>query len=281
MPGAIITKRLPSFEGVAVNSTATLRIPRGFTYHDILLRFGSTGGMALSNITEIRVLANGTVFQRFSATQLDALNRYYGDAAASGAGVAATPDSLWLHFDRQGLRTRPAREITAVGTGPRDPERNPNPIETFTIEVDLGADAGPFMGAIARVSQASAAGVIRKVLQFSHTAGGSGEYQIADFPRRDAILASHHLAANITDLIIEKNNFTIFDRSELENNVILADGDFPRAPQANYVHYDPGESGYGSQILSTADASDLRWRFTMSGGATITSMIEYMGPVSG
>ena len=214
MPGAIITKRQPSFEGVAANSTATLRLARGYTYHDILIHYTGTGTMAISNMTEIRVLANGTVFQRFTGAQLDALNQYYGDAAAAADGY------IWLHFDRQGLRTRPARELTAVGTGPRDSDTNPNPIETLTIEIDLGATASPTLSAVARVSQASPAGVLRKILQFSHTAGGSGEFQISDFPKRDAILAVHSSQANITDLIVEKNNFVIFDRSEGENNVI-------------------------------------------------------------
>ena len=274
MPGAIIAKRLPSFEGVAANSTATLRCPRGFTYHSIQLHYEGSAAMAVSNLNEIRVLANGTVFQRFTGTQLDALNRYYGDAAAGNDGYVN------LHFDRQGLRTRPAAEITAVGTGPRG-EDNPNPIETFTIEIDLGATAGPQLTAVAKVSQASPAGVLRKVLQFSHTAGGSGEFQIADFPKRDAIIAVHALQANITSLIVEKNNFAIFDRSLAENGAALPDGEFGRTAQSNYFHYDPAEDGYGSQILATADATDLRFRYQLSASGTIASMVEYMGPVSG
>ena len=89
------------------------------------------------------------------------------------------------------------------------------------------------------------------------------------------------MTSQISQLLIEKNNFTIFDRTLAENAVVLPDGDFPRTVQSNYFHYDPAEVGYGRQFLVTADASDLRYRFTMGAGATINSMIEYMGPVSG
>ena len=269
MSGQRISKAMPSFEGVAASSTATLRCPTGFTYHDLMLTYAN----ALADLTEIRCLANGVVFQRFSGTQLDTINRFYGDSAA--AGIIRIP------FNRNGVRTRSAQEISAIGTGPRNPETNPNPIETFTVEVDLSATAAPALSATARVSQADPAGAIRKFKRFIHSPTAAGEFQIADLPRGDAIFAIHLFSTVVTDLRVEKNNFEIFRRSAALNTKILGDQDFPRTPQTNVYHYDPAEDGNGSEILFTADATDLRLTATVSGAGTITSLVEYFGPVSG
>ncbi len=103
----LLTRKMPSFSGVGAGQTATCRLPIGLSYHNLLLTYS---GATLAQLNEGRLVANGEVIQRLvELTKLDTFNQFEGRAAASGVIV--------LDFDRYNLNTRPARELTKIGTG--------------------------------------------------------------------------------------------------------------------------------------------------------------------
>ena len=104
-----IEQRMPPFEGVAAGNTALIKLPIGRRFHSIFLIYS---GVTLAQMTEIRVMANGKVFQRFTATERDNMNQFIGQAAAAGI--------LQIPFDRVGLKNREQEELTSVNTGVAD-----------------------------------------------------------------------------------------------------------------------------------------------------------------
>jgi len=68
-----LTRTMPSFEGVAANSTATCRLPLGLTYNQIMLAYGGTS-FTPADMTEIRLVANGKPVQRWAGADLDSVN---------------------------------------------------------------------------------------------------------------------------------------------------------------------------------------------------------------
>ena len=82
------TRQMPSFEGVAAGATATLRLPIGRTYHQLILAYGGLAagpGPTLAQITEARILANGQVIRRHgSGTEINADNAFEGRASQPG-----------------------------------------------------------------------------------------------------------------------------------------------------------------------------------------------------
>ena len=262
-----LTRRMPSFEGVAANQTATLRLPIGFTYHQLWIAYGGT--FTLANMTEIRVVANGQTIMRLdSGAVLDDYNTYEGRTAAGGL--------LCIDFDRYGMRTRAGEEFTALGTGaPNDT----TPLTTLAVEIDIATATGPTLSARAVQSVPRPLGLIKKVRTFTFAPTGAGDFEIADLPRGDLInKVFFGFSANaISRLQLERDNFTVFDRQELLNDRIQADG--VRVPQADYFVYDPTEGGNGAEGLVTANVNDLRFILTMSGAASLTVGVEYIGSI--
>lgn len=262
------TRRMPGFEGVAAGNTATLRCPIGLTYHQLLITYA---GVTLAQMDEVRVLANGEVIHRYtSGTQLDALNTYEGRAAAGGV--------LTIDFDRYGLRTRRAEEVTALGTGdPADPSK----ITTLSVEIDINAAAvGTALSAKAIQSAAQPVGIIKKVRQFNYTVPGAGDFEIADLPKGDIInkvyFGNHGTVAS-TNLKCERDNFVVFDRTVAENIVVQTDG--VRVPAAAYVVFDPTENGHGAESLETAGVGDLRFTLAAGAAGALPVTVEYLGAI--
>ncbi len=262
--------KVGSFQGVAASSTATTHLATNQTFHSLILSHAN----AVSTLDEIRVMANGVAIHRYSGAQLDALNQYYGRAAGTSGG------ELFIDFDRRGIRARGGAEISGIGTAPFNPETNLNPITSLSVEVDLDATASPSLSMVAQVSGADPAGSVRKVRPFTHSPAGSGDFQIGDLPRGDIILAAHMSSSAITALRVETNQVVRHDLTKDQNDVWVTDGFEGRVAQTNYYHYDPAADGHGSEWLVTDPGQDLRLIATVSGATTISSLIEYLGPVA-
>lgn len=88
---------------------------------------------------------------------------------------------------------------------------------------------------------------------------------------------------DIEKLSIERDNFTVFNRQDLENQLVLDDSKFAQ-PLENvndgYFAFDPTEFGNGDSILETAGVNDLRVipNFKAAPG-TFPVLVEYVGPV--
>ena len=265
------TRKMPSFEGVAAGQTATLRLPIGRTYHQVLIAYA---GATLAQLNALRVVANGEVMVRMTeAAKLDAINQYEGRAAAGGV--------LTLDFERYGCLTRAGREVTALGTGVLDRNLDPNPITTLSIEIDIDAAAvGTTLSAKAVQSASRPLGLVKKIREYTYVAGAVGLYEISDLPKRgiiNKISFGGHTANVYTTIAVERDNFIVFERTAAENIVAQTDG--VRTPQADYVVYDPTERGYAAEGLVTQGVADLRFKLNLTNAGTITVTVESIEPL--
>jgi len=128
-----------------------------------------------------------------------------------------------------------------------------------------------------RVSEARPLGIFKKLRRYVDAFGGSGEFQLDDFPKGDLMnmVLFYESANDIDRLRLERDNFVMFDRTKELNARIQSDG--IRTPQANLYAYDTSEDGNGSDQLVTRGVNDLRWFLTLDGAMTVTTVIEYLG----
>lgn len=273
-----LTRNMPPFEGVAASSTATCRLPIGLTFHQVYVLMGNVAagpGPEIGDISEIRVVANGENVQRIvGGAVLNSYNQFDSRAAFPAAGTAGY---ITIDFDRYGLRTRAGEELTALGTGLA---ADPNPVTTLSLEIDINAGAtNPTLSAVARQSVPEQLGLIKKIRTFYESIGGAGDLEVSTLPKGDIInrIFFGASANNTTNLRIERDNFTVFQRSSVLNSLIQSDG--VRVPQAGYYVYDPTETGDGAEGLVTAGVNDLRFILTADGAIDYTIGVEYIGTV--
>lgn len=279
------TRAMPSFNGVTEGATATLVMPIGLTYHGLLLLRGGTT-FTNDHMTELRLLADGREIGVMSGSDLDDINLFNGLAAA-GANLT------YLDFERFGLKTRGAVELTAIGTGaPQNLDRetatgqpnpfyNPTPINTLQLQIDLAGTTAPTLSAKAVQSAAAPLGAILKRRRFFFNPTGSGDFEIPDLPRGDLIdkIWVKAAADNISRIRLDRDNFRVFDRLTTENDLIQSDG--VRVPQTLWNVIDPSERGNGAESIVTAGVNDLRLILTMTGADALTVYVDYLGGLQG
>jgi hypothetical protein len=285
-----ISVKIPNSNGVASNATATFDLPIGRRYHALYLQYGGTS-FALSDMTEIRVIANGEVIQRYSGADRDTMNQF--DRLAAAAGILA------LKFDRSGLYQQKGEESTAIQTGSKDPATGVA-VTSFKLEVDIAATAtAPTLTVIAVQSDNNAAapgpGLIRRVMRYSRVFSAAGSNEISDFPKGTEgnryiwLNRAFFKTANTLDLEIDRSNFAIFQRTAATNTRIQSNG--VRSPQAGWYVYDPTEEGYDWEPISFFQApnaqgialpyQDFRYKLNSSAGETVTAYVEYLGKLAG
>ncbi|MEW8346764.1 MAG: major capsid protein P2 [Candidatus Thiodiazotropha taylori] len=269
------TKVMPAFNGVAANSTATLNIPIGWTYHGLMLSLGGT--FTEQHIDEMRLMGNGKPIMTMSGDQLDIMNQFNGLAISDGS-------LLRLPFERHGLKTRDGVEFTAIGTGmplnvdPKDPAFNPTPLSTLQLEVDIGAATNPTLSAKAIQSGKSPLGTLLKRRKFTFNPSGAGYFDIADLPKGDVIDKIWIFSDQLNGVILERNNFRVFERTAAENSMIQTDG--VRVPQTNLFVIDPSETGNGGEWIQS-NVDDFRLKLDMAAGDTVTVFVDYLGGLLG
>lgn len=269
----LITQKLPSFEGVVAGQTAICKCPIGRTYHDISLVYT---GASLAQMTEIRILVNGKVIQRMSATDRDGLNQFMGRAAAGGI--------LVIPFNRYGMLNREAEEETALNTG-FDANSTVN-VAQLNIEVDIDAGApATTLTAYARQSEGKAGGpgVLIFTQVFPRPIAGAGLVEIADLPKGGSesqlINCIMFKTAAITNIVVNRANSDLFDRTIALNDRYHTDG--VRTPVAGYEFVDTTEDGYGGSPLDLRGYSDFRLKLTASGAdAAHKVYVEYIGALT-
>jgi hypothetical protein len=268
----LIETRMPSFEGGQAGTVATLKLPIGLRYHSLSLEYSS---ITLAEMTEIRLKANGKVFQKYSATDLDVLNQQKGLAAAAGL--------LFIPFDRIGLLNRADRERTAINTGVAD--ANGNAINSFTMEIDIagGVSGTPVLRVDATQSApvAGGPGVIINIRPETRTISGAGELEVSDYqyntPTAQAITAMHlkPSAGSISKVKIERNLRPIWERKAALNTRVQSNG--IRVPQAGWFHVDTAEKAYAGNTISLGGAQDFRVIMDCGEAMQVKSLIEYIG----
>lgn len=282
--GTKISQRLPSGEGIGAGTTATFRIPVGQRFHSLQFIYAyNAGTLNLSHFTEFRLFVNGQVFQKFSATERDALNRFdLCPAATANGGVLLIP------FDRLGLLQNEQQELTAINTGVADKEGRL--INSMYMEVDIaaGATVTPSMLSLyAKISDvvAGGAGLIPYIRKEPRVvAGADANFEISDLvnpavnsPDKVALSRVTFVpnANAITNLGIDRNQYKIFDRTDNLNRHMQDCG--IRQPVAGYYTIDTGENGIGTDVIQLYGMTDYRYRLNVTGAATINVLSEYFG----
>lgn len=268
--GQRIFKKVQAPEGVAPGQTGTVKFAIGSKYHDIAI----VTNMSLANMTEIRLIANNKTIHRYSATERDKLNQYYGLPAFNGI--------LYIPLDRKALQTRAMEEVTGINTGVQG--ENGEAIRAFYLEVDIdGAATNPTMDVYATTSAATTDGVgtVLHVTKHNRNAAGAGELEVNDLPFNAPTAAALNAAfmfpaANdISKIIVERGLYKVFERTKTLNERYQVIGE--RVPQTGMIAVDFTENGYGANALDLRGYQDFRYRLTMTGAAQVTFISEYLG----
>ena len=274
-----ITKKMPSFEGVARGSTATCRLPVGLSYHTLWLTYS---GFSRQRIEEIRLVANGKIFQRYSSADL--LNDQNMFVGRSDSGTA-TSGQIAIDFIRHGCRTLEGEIITLLGTGahPVVGEDGQQSVEivNLSVEVDLQNSTGvtaPKIEAHAVQSDAVNLGIIKHVREFTYNPSAVGDFEIVDIPRGHLFDKLFFKSAFIDHLTVERDGYIAFERSADLQNKIYSDSQY-RNNRAVYFIFDPTENGFGSQTFETADVFDLRFRLNMRAAGEVKVILHSLGPL--
>ena len=266
-----IEQKMPPFEGVSAGNTALIKLPIGRRFHSLFLTYA---GVTLAQMTEIRIMANGKVFQRFTATERDSMNKFIGMAAAGGI--------LEIPFDRKGLKNRDQEELTAVNTNV--PDANGFAIRSFTVEIDIaGTATAPALSVHATQSEAvvGGPGLMLNIRKDSRNPAGAGEFEIADFLYNTPVSQALNRvffkpsAGTISDIKIERDLYLIWQRTKALNEKVQTDGE--RVPQAGYVVIDTTELGYGGNNIGLGGVQDFRYRLDVDQAMSITAISEYIG----
>lgn len=261
---------LPSFNGVAAGSTATLNLPIIGVYHALRLYF-TLGGVAATIaemaalITGIRVKINGKVQRTYSAAELMALNAFRGIAPVNG--------HLPIFFAEPWRRTAQGEDVLAWGMVG---------VSTFQVEVDIAAGAtSPALLAVAeKSSENRSLGAIVKVRKFAFSAAGAGAFNIQTLPKTDNYFAMHMGTAAISDVEIKVNQVEQVAASRSMVHQMVTEKGW--VPQTGYTHLAFDHTGRVGDILMVKDskgtqAADFRVDLTMTGAANFTLITEVVG----
>lgn len=277
-------RTMPAVEGVSAGSIATLNCPIGLTYHGFLFTMGGTTFDLQTYITELRLKGNGREIFKVSGSDLDTINKFDGRAGASSTQFYWDLERYGLDLATGGTAAEAlrGRELTAIGTGLNPAVTKAIELSTLQLEMDISSSASaPTLTCKALQSPPRSLGLLKKRRKFTYSPGGAVEFEISDLPRGDLIDKIYIKSANnyITQVKLERDNFTAFDRTPDENNLIQNDG--VRVPQSSWFVIDPSERGRGDEALVTATVQDFRLKITVSAADTLTVYVDYLGALTG
>tara|TARA_B100000446_G_scaffold185938_3_gene211048 strand:+ start:5142 stop:5951 length:810 start_codon:yes stop_codon:yes gene_type:complete len=263
-----IDVRMPGANSTTAGNTAIFKLPTGRRYHDLQIEFS---GITLAQMTEIRVLANGKPIHRYTGAMRNVLNKFDGRQDASVSNVLVIP------FTRYKLKNRQAEEETALNTG------SDQAIRSLTLEIDMHADAAAteFKMNATQSDNVDELTPILHCLYYPRSTAGAGEAQFGDLPFGK--LTSQALnrvfikpdSGTVEKVVIERDTYTIFERSKGLNDSIQKDG--VRVAQSGYYVIDRTEKGYGGDPIALAGAQDYRYRVEFTEAAQVDFQIEYIG----
>lgn len=278
-----IDQRMPAAQSVTAGQTTTFRLPIGRRYHELQL-IGAGTTFAPSDISEIRVLLNNKIVQRYSGSDRDLMNLFDGRTSAS---IDATSFMLILPFDRYGIMTKAGEEETAINTGSTDPN-NGKVINNFAVEVDIAATpTGTLsldMYATTSEQLPNGPGTVPYIVKSSRDYSSAQEYDLSDLPRGgvstqfvDRVFLKPS-TGTLQNIRVLANQYKIFERTAALNERKQLDG--IRSPQNGLYVIDRTEWGYGGDPFDVRQLDDWRLQFTTSGAMTITGYTHYLGGLS-
>lgn len=272
---------MPAANSAVAGQTTTFRLPIGRRYH-VLYLLGVGTAFDVSDLTEIRVLANGKVIQRFSGTHRDKMNQFDGRAAAT---ISGTVFNLPIPFDRYGILTRAGEEETALKTGSTDPKTG-KVINSLSLEIDIAS--GPTVTSLdlyATTSENDAAnpgpGTVPFILKSTRDFNASQVYDIADLPRGGVQtqfidkIAFVPSTSTLDQFKVLANQYTVFERTAALNERAQTDG--IRTPIAGWYVIDRTEHGYGGDPFDLRNLDDWRVQLTPAAAMSLTAYTFYLG----
>lgn len=276
-----VDQKMPAAPAVAAGSTATFRLPIGRRYHSLQL-IGSATAFVPGDLSEIRVLVNNKVIQRFSGADRDAMNQFDGrEQASTGAGAF----TLEIPFDRYGILTKAGEEETALNTGSVDPNTGKS-INSLSLEVDLAASGITGTPALELYATSSeklegGPGTVPHILKSVRDFAAAQEYDIADLPRGGVTtqfldkLFMKPSTSTLENLKVLANQYTLFERTAALNERKQKDG--VRVPQNGWYVIDRTEHGYGGDPFDLRNLDDWRAKVTAGAAMSLTLYSCYMG----
>jgi hypothetical protein len=260
----IIQKILP-FNNVAANSTASVELSKGMTYNRIILKLGGTT-FTKALIDNIKCKLNGKTFFECSGSALDLINKY--------RGLAADDDYLTIDFLEPFAKTLGGMYAGAIGTA--------KGVNSFTIEVEIGAATAPTLEAWAQVSAPMELGPIAALVNHpvSLSAGGKFPIVLPHGPEAGLLLERvHFFHSHMTTLEVKKNGLVIWEDIDATTLAYMTE-EFGQAAQSGLYVYDPVMNRDLKGVVNTANAQDLRFNVTVSEADTINCYAEYFGPLA-
>jgi hypothetical protein len=213
---------LPALSGVAASQTATLDVPVGPRYHQIIFRGHATiGGVVTDDfaslVTEMRIKINGKVQRVCTPAEAQAILSVMDENGAYGLLTNQTGDyAYWpVYFAEPWRKHLAAQDGLAWATGD---------VATFQIELDLVAASTVWtLDAWALVdnsvvtgkdntSQQAPLGLINKWFRTYIPVTGT-TVEFSGFPKRDYYQSIHLFDSqdDITQVVVKADNFVIRD----------------------------------------------------------------------
>ena len=278
----IETKMPAPASGVVAGTTMTWRLPIGRRYHFLhLLGSGSGLSFGIDCLTEIRVIANSKIIQRFSGLHRNLMNLFQG---MEDARIDDDNFNLVLPFDRYNIMTKAGEEETALNTGSAD--ASGKSINQLSVEIDIastGFSGSPQLLMYATQSEglAGGAGTIPYILKSTRDYSSAATYALSDLPRggiTTQMIDSIYMipsTGSLDNFVIEANQVKLFERTNALNNRRQIDG--VRVPQSGMHVIDRTEHGYGGDPFSVMGLDDWRLTHDTSAGMTVTYYTHYLG----
>jgi hypothetical protein len=271
-----LTQKFGTPANVAANGHMVAPLPIGLSYETVFI-YQTAGTFAASDFSNIKLNANSKPIQEYrTGTELNV------DMLFDKRTTASTNKILVVDLNRRLLPNQAQREFTKLGTGKPanlqqyvtvaggqqlNPDYNPYPVQTLTLEADLSStfSASGAISIYAIQSPAAPTGLIKKVRPFNFGPTAT-PFDIPDYPKGDLIdriRLKDPTGGPITNVQILRDNYTIFDRTNTLNSLIQTDGTY-RSPQSGYFVIDTCEEGLGLEVIATAGVNDFRLRVNTS-----------------
>lgn len=261
------------FSNVVAAGTATNQITAGRTLENLRLKLGGTT-FAKSNVSMVKIKANGKTIIEGSGTELDKINAYRGESTSASF--------LDIQFADYKMLNELDRMVGAFDTSLG--------ISNITTEVAITGATAPTLTPILvesaqqKDNQGNAAAfapLISKVLRYPYNISNGGRLAVnVPFgPQSGSIIKRLHVfhGGNMTGATVKQDGLVIHESIKAENEFDQTKAG--RVPQTNVYTLDFVLDGGIKKALDTRDARSLEWLFDFSAADTGTVIVEYLDPL--
>lgn len=249
-----IRQKMPDFVNLANNGTASLDLPTGMSYHNIIFCFTGSGSLTRAMIKEVRVLINGKAFIRAPASILHRDNLYKGSADKAAY--------FMLDFEEPRARTFADQIATAVHT---------YNVNTFKIEFDIVGATSPKIETHANTTTTKMPlGLLPCFIKQSFDAVSVGTHQVAySYGKVPHLLKRAHfvpIVANAEVLPVDHLNSVSLLKSNIPllqkitpDSMVYYQEHYEAVPQANFLTVDFVEDNNTTINLMPCDDAVCLW----------------------